>query len=239
MLISATLWTTCCHLEKNIISEHNNMKRLTTFILAILIGTIVFAQDDDSSVKGKEFKTIFHRTDGKIFISGFGGPQMAFTSIGNDFAHMMGGGGGIIVNNFFFGGYGLGLTTPIQYKYSTNNNETGVPEYSLEYSHGGFWLGFIIARRKPIHLSVSSQFGWGMLAQRESTNPDFAPVTQEPLFVISPIVELEMNLSHFFKVGIGGSTSLVRSPGISRTPYEAKDFLKPSVFVSFKFGWFN
>jgi len=30
----------------------------------------------------------------------------------------------------------------------------------------------------------------------------------------------------------------VHGPGIDRTDYSLKDFTKPSVFLSFKFGWF-
>ena len=162
---------------------------------------------------------------------------MTFGAIGNDFAHMMGGGGGIQVNNLFFGGYGVGLTTPMDYKKA--EDEIRTYSTSLEFGHGGLWAGIIIARKKPIHLSLSSQFGWGKIEQRLDSEYGLEPVTSEEVFVITPIAELEMNFSHFFKVGIGTSTSLVRGRGITYTPYERKDFLKPSVYLSFKFGWFN
>lgn len=213
------------------------MKKITLSLLIVLLGTLVMAQDEDLAGDEKnEFKTVFQRKGEKIFVTGFGGPVMAFTSIGKDFAHMMGGGGGILVNNFFFGGYGVGLTTPIDY---LNDNDGTQGTYSLEFGHGGLWTGFIVARKRPVHLSVSSQFGWGNVSQRVKTQPDLSPATQEPVFVVTPIVEIELNFSQFIKVGLGASTSLVRGAGIVYTPYRSEDFLQPSVYLTFKFGYFN
>ena len=89
-----------------------------TWLLLISISFVVtsFTQDDD-------FNTIFKKKDReKIRISGFGGPMMMFTAIGDDFAHMMGGGGAIIVGNAFFGGYGFGKTNKTTYKYNCDRN---------------------------------------------------------------------------------------------------------------------
>ena len=73
------------------------MKKLTLFIITLLITITSFSQDEDH-----EIQTLF---GSGVRISGFGGPFMSFTVINGEFAHMMGGGGGILLDNFFFGGY--------------------------------------------------------------------------------------------------------------------------------------
>jgi hypothetical protein len=81
--------------------------------------------------------------------------------------------------------------------------------------------------------------GWGNI----SLNPDIPDadvesVSSESIFVLSPIVELEMNFSRFVRVGIGGSFSYVTGAGITRTSYTTRDFLMPAITLSFKFGYF-
>ena len=220
--------------------RHVNMKKFTALFLTGLISLAIFAQEEETIYEKEqqdEYKTIFRRKDGRFFVSGFGGPIMSFSTIENNFAHMMGGGGGIIINNFFLGGYGLGLTTPLDFKGFSDNSVPDSSNVNLEFGHGGLWAGYIIAPRKPIHLSISAQFGWGNISSQ--LDYGLAPVSVDKVFVATPIVELELNFSHFFKVGLGSSVSYVRGPGITNTDYTVQDFMKPSFYLTFKFGWFN
>ena len=202
------------------------MKKLAIIITGILIYILPIQAQDE------EFKTIFQRDPDKpVFISGFGGPMMSFTSIDDHFAHLMGGGGGVIINNFFFGGYGLGLTTSIPYK-----NE---PEHSLDFGHGGLMCGVILGSNRPVHLSISSLFGWGSISETDPNIVGLDNIASYPVFVVTPVVEVELNFSRFFKVGAGTSMSFVNGAGIEQTTYSVRDFAKPSAFLSFKFGWFN
>lgn len=203
------------------------MKRVVLFILISLTSLhISKAQEDD------EFKTIFQKKEDKrIKVTGFGGPMMAFTAVEKDFVHMMGGGGAILVGNTFFGGYGMGKTNNTTYKY----NE----EYNLGYGYGGLWFGYIIGAYKPVHLAISAQMGWGNISQNpDIPDTDVEPVSSESIFVLTPIVELEMNFSRFVRIGLGGSVNYVTGTGITRTSYTTSDFLKPAITLSFKFGYF-
>ena len=83
----------CNNMQKRIA-----MKKWAFLSLLMVLTVPLWSQDDDPN----EFKTIFQGSGDDISISGFGGPMMSFTSIGESFAHMMGGGGGILINNFFF-----------------------------------------------------------------------------------------------------------------------------------------
>jgi len=185
-----------------------------------------------SQAQEEEFQTIFHKnTGGKIAISAFGGPFMQFTSIDKDFALMIGGGGGIMLGNIFIGGYGVGKSNEIPYK-SDNTN-------SLGFGHGGLWLGYTIFPKKSIHFSLSAQAGWGSISKKlKLPEGDYKNIDSDPITIITPMIEVEFNLSRFFKIGTGASWSYVSNISNS-SPYINKDFSTPSFMLSFKFGWFK
>ena len=198
------------------------MKRLI-FILCLLLPLITFAKDED------DFQTIFG--GGELKIRGFGGPLMAFTSIGDNFAHMMGGGGGIIINNFFFGGYGMGLTTEIPF-------EGGSSDELLEYGHGGLWFGLIMNQKRAIHPTFHVKTGWGSISKSIQGSYDVSNISSDKIFVVMPTIELEANISRFMKIGAGGSYTFMHGAD-KYYAYSNSAFKKPAVYLSFKFGWFN
>jgi hypothetical protein len=205
-------------------NNHSTMKRTLLLIAVCVLSFSLYAQED-------EFETIGKRQGG-LKVSGFAGPVMSFTRIGDDFTHMMGGGGGVIINNFFFGGYGMGKTTEITY--------AGEPNYNMTFGHGGFWLGYTFMHNKAIHPVIHTQLGWGKIGKVDKNlNIEPDPNFGDQVFVVSPAIELEMNFSHFFKLGVGANYSFVYNTGEVGSPYTFEDFAHPGVFMSLKFGWFK
>ena len=199
--------------------------------MKILLIAIAFALCPILTQAQTEYETIGGNSE-KVRISGFAGPIMEFTQIDDNFAHMMGGGGGVIINNFFFGGYGMGLTTEQTFR--------GEASYNLSYGHGGFWLGYTFKHNKAIHPVVHTQIGWGKIGKRPANlqvEPDYQ--YGDRVFVFTPTFELEMNFSHFFKLGAGVNYHFVYNTGALNSPYRFEDFANPSVFLSLKFGWFK
>jgi hypothetical protein len=198
-------------------------------LLCICVFTFSTAQESD------EFRTVFPKVDREenpLRITGLGGPMMQFTSIDNNFVHMMGGGGAILINNFYLGGYGMGITNNTPYK---NQEE----EYNLGFGHGGFWMGYVFKPYSPIHLDLSAMIGGGSISRKlENNNFDDQELDGESVFVLTPVAEVQFNFSRLFRLGVGTSFSYVTGAGISRTAYTVSDFLKPAVFLSFKFGYF-
>lgn len=207
------------------------MMKKIAIVLPLFISFVLasYAQEDG------DFKTVFPKRDKQeksIRISGFGGPMMQFTSIGSDFAHLMGGGGALLINNFYFGGYGYGTTNDIPYK---NQEE----EFNLNFGYGGIWMGYIFKPYSPVHFDISAQVGGGSISQTlRSGDYDTDEYGSESVFVLTPVVELQFNFSRLFRFGVGTSFNYVTGAGISRTAYTTKDFIKPSVYLSFKFGYF-
>ena len=155
-------------------------------------------------------------------ISGFGGPIMSFTSINGEFAHMMGGGGAVLLGDFWLGGYGEGLTNAI----TVGGNR-------IDFGHGGFWTGYSFMASKALHPTFSSQIGWGSITQ---TDDRYYPLTSDNVFVINPTLELEMNFTKFFRLGLGAHYRFVS--GVNTSTLTNADFSGPGAFLSFKFGWF-
>jgi len=188
----------------------------------------LFAQDPDETDfrKKNEVQTVMNTIEIKR-ISGFGGPTMSYSTIGGDFAFLMGGGGGIIVNNVFIGGYGEGLSNSIDIQKSTVIRD-------LNFGHGGFWVGYEIAHNAIIHPVISTRVGWGGISGYNYTDNKYF---QDNVFVVVPTISAEVNLTRFFKVNIGAeyrqTLNVNVAPGLSN-----KDFSSVGVYMNFLFGWF-
>jgi hypothetical protein len=201
----------------------NDKMMKKAFILALILGTAVSAFSQD-----KEFQTIFDNRD--VRISGLGGPFMQFTSVAGEFGHMMGGGGAVMLSNFFFGGYGLGLTNAIP-DYVNQN-----PSDRLTLGHGGFWLGYSLFGDRSIHFTFSSLIGWGEFGVMQ--NYATYPFVRDKIFLLSPTVEVEVNLTRYFRIGAGVSYNLYTMVDEYMHGYTNGDLSAPGGFLSFKFGWF-
>lgn len=201
------------------------MRKATFAGFILLISITAWSQE-------KEYQTIVDFDDTRI--SGMGGLLMQFTAVDGNFAHMLGGGGAILIGDFSFGAYGLGLTNNIPVSTDPNYAEFYSVGDRLSIGHGGFWLGYSLFGDRAIHVNFSSLIGWGSIG----IGSDYYPEVVHPdgIFVMSPTIEAELNLTRFFRLGLGATYNIytfVDLPG-----YTASDFSAPGGFLSFKFGWF-
>ncbi|MFC2086925.1 hypothetical protein ACFLSA_02025 [Bacteroidota bacterium] len=197
------------------------MKKLIISVLVIISSFGLYAQD-------YEFKTILGSDD--IRLTGFGGPFMQFSQVDGKFAHFMGGGGGLILNDkLILGGFGNGMTNAIE---ATKYNEE---DHKLEFGYGGLWFAYIISGRQAIHPVIHLQTGWGginLIDQGENS------IQNDFVTVFTPIIELEMNITQFFRMAIGASYRYTVGVGAIDGYTDDMDFSGPGGFLSFKFGWF-
>ncbi len=201
-------------------TKDNSMKKVIVPGLILFLAVAAHAQN-------REYRTIFDHQD--LRISGLGGPFMQFTAVAGEFGHMMGGGGAVMLNDFFVGGYGLGLTNAIP-DYLNDR-----PDNRLSLGHGGFWIGYVLFGDRPIHLSVSSLIGWGEFGMMD--RDAYYPYIRDNIFALSPTLELELNLTRYFRIGAGASYNLFAMVDGSHG-YTSSDLSAPAGFLSFKFGWF-
>ena len=155
---------------------------------------------------------------------------MQFTGVAGEFGFMMGGGGAVMLNDFYIGGYGLGLTNSIP-DYVNDN-----PSDRLYLGHGGFWLGYSLFGERPIHVSISSLIGWGEFGITQFDG--YYPFIRDNIFVLVPTLEVELNLTRYFRIGVGATYNLYTMVNEDLHGYRSSDLSAPGGFLSFKFGWF-
>jgi len=222
------------------------MKRFF-FILALFYSIAAISQND------KPTEYIFGN-NGNVMINGFGAPLVEFSFHGNEFAVSSGGGGAVLINQtFFFGAYGMGLATEhkvdgLQIK-QTNGTTINYPPMRKIFGHGGFWLGYIHNRKEAFHWGVSSKIGWGAigLCDADLENCDKGQIGTDNVFVLCPQVEVEMNMTKWFKINIGAGYRYVSgvdktytdSNGINKKYYNSSDFNSPQLTIGLLFGGFG
>jgi hypothetical protein len=201
------------------------MRKATLVGLILLIAMTSWSQE-------KEYKTIVDFNEARI--SGMGGVMMQFTAVDGNFAHMLGGGGAVLLGDFFVGAYGIGLTNMIPVTTDPNYGEYYSSGDRLSIGHGGFWIGYSLFGERAIHVNFSSLIGWGTIGIGSDYYPEV--LLPDGVFVMSPTIEADLNITRFFRLGIGATYNIytfVDLPG-----YTASDFSAPGGFLSFKFGWF-
>lgn len=202
------------------------MKFFTLWSLVVLV-TLPFiskSQDDD-------FEHLLK--DKKLSFSIFASPVFEFSQVNGSFGFSSGGGGAIILNQMLFvGGYGLKLAPVIEKELFLNGQN--YQNLEINFKHGGFWLGYIHNFRKLVHFGGSAKFGWGTIAMEDEALP---ANYDDHVLVITPQVEVEVNIARWFKINAGAGYRIVTS--INENVFSQKDFNSPEASIGFMFGWFR
>jgi hypothetical protein len=199
------------------------MRQLVLIVFAVLFSINLFAQKDDY-----EYKSIFG--DDKHY-SGVGGFGFGISYLGGEMAICSGGSGAVILNRkFLFGGYGTGINSDKSITY-TDKSDNSITLDNVEIGHGGLWMGYVFGGSNAIHPVVSLQSGFGSVAYY---NADYRTV--DPIFVVNPKVEIEFNITRYFRIGVGGNYLL--TTGVNRYGMNDNDYSGPGGQIAFRFGWF-
>lgn len=160
----------------------------------------------------------------------FVAPVIKFTELNDDGVGFMGGHAGLIINrNFVIGIGGFGLM---------NDIEVDVPrDRLLNFGYGGLLLGYINRSHKLVHLSVHSLIGGGGLCYMTWFDDDwFDDSYEDAVFVLEPGLDLELNVTRHFRIGLGGSYRLVY--GVDVADLSNYDISGPSASLTFTLGKF-
>lgn len=165
---------------------------------------------------------------GKIESGGFGGPVVKMTQFIDKSGVLVGGRGGWIINHtFVVGGGGYGLV-----------NEITAPNDSLlSIGYGGLELEYIHRSNKILHFTFQTLIGGGGVEYRDKRNKDAQnSIANDEFFVIEPGLNVNLNVSKNFRIGLGGSYRYVT--GVSLRGLENSDLSGPTALLTFKFGRF-
>ena len=210
--------------------------RITTLILIFVAG-LLFAQENNQD----EIKTLFSKG---AKIRGFGAFDMKISPVNDYNTLLIGGHGGIILNNnFMFGGGGYGM--------STTNRFDGIDPAQVLYIYGGYGgiiLGYALSPKEIVHVNFQALVGGGGFEISDTKDlRDIRDQNQLTLdhrieyssaFVIEPGIEAEINVTKFFRLGLGGSYRIVQGVTLDKNNITDSDLSNWVAQVSFKFGKF-
>jgi len=183
---------------------------------------LLFLMLVSSMLLAQEGKTLLGEVN---IIGAFGGPIIEVGSINGEVGADVGGGGALMINNFFIGGYGLGTDYP--------EIRIGEVDYNIRFKHGGLWLGYTTNPEKLVHFYSSLRMGSGK-SQIRGDGPDSG---SDRVFVMTPELGFEVNLTSFMRIAITGGYRVVN--GVSKIPgLDNNDFSSPIGGITFRFGGF-
>jgi hypothetical protein len=212
------------------------MKRVVFILLLLYVSIYSFSQvlEDKSSEKRKddEIRTLIEKSDD---IGGYGGLSVLYSQIDAKDAFVFGARGGLIMGHIF--ALGIAGTGFLNDSHLDNILDRNV---SLAGGYGGMFFEPIIFPRFPVHISVPVLIGIGGVAYTSveigEWENDYFVEDSETFLVAEPGIEMEMNITKFFRFSMGAYYRYTSEIELMNTD---KDVLNGFSFgVNFKFGKF-
>jgi hypothetical protein len=173
---------------------------------------------------------------GDVEHGGYGAPVVKFTQINDQFGLFVGARGGWIINHSIalgIGGYGL-----------ANNIDWGDRLSELKprlmMGYGGFEIEIILNSDDLIHFTFDALIGSGAVNYWDDDYFGTAHwdkwETADVFFVAEPAFNVDMNITSFFRVGVGASYRFIS--GVETLGLSNEDLSGFAGNVIFKFGSF-
>lgn len=164
---------------------------------------------------------------------GYGGPTIKVSEIKGETGVFVGGYGGWLINHtFMIGGGGYGLVNNIQAPIKGAGGET----LYYDIGYGGLVLEYIDSSHKLIHYTINALIGGGVLDYKKKDWEMNYQNTGDVFFVFEPGFNVELNVSSFFRVGLGVSYRFVN--GIELEGTSEQDLRGVAANLTLKFGMF-
>lgn len=199
--------------------------------------SMLFAQDTENTPR-EETSTVETLFPGNARFSGYGGPVVKFSPVKGSMGVFVGGYGGILINStLMIGGGGYGLAT------NTQADQSVAPGQSIGVGYGGLILEYIGSSNQAIHYAIQFFAGWGGATYYYRTFDRGIPVntgrnttSADGFFVMEPGLYLELNMTRWFRFGVGASYRYVN--GVELNGLTNNDLSNVSANLTFKFGKF-
>ncbi len=205
------------------------MKRTILLLLVLSLSVLTFSQTDTLQIK-----TVFKHKKGNTFIVA---QKFQFTEFDGNPTFMIGAGGGKIFNHKFLlggGGYGTMKGLPVKAKnYEPLNLDANI-SHSLHFGYGGFWTGYMYKWQNRIHLMSSVMWAMGAVSVKENSADQ--TVAMNLVYILQPMIELEINLTDFTRIGIAPEYRFVGN--VQLEGYNSLDFSGFGAVFFIKFGAF-
>ncbi len=212
------------------------MKKFILVMFGLLLGLISFCQKDEqtpqsSTGKNDEYRTIL---GGKGTNGAYGGISLQYTRIDQKDAFVGSLRGAWIINHCLaLGVSGTGFINDYHYDY------TSTYDMNLTGGYGGILLEPVLLPNFPAHLSVPLVLGMGAV-----TTVYYDPLytwknylNQTDVFMVfEPGIELELNISRFFRFAVGAYYRITSDIDLADTSPDVLNGLSGG--ITLKFGKF-
>ncbi len=195
----------------------------------------------------------------KVKVSGFGNTFGELSFIDGSVAYSSGGGGAFLFNyKTYLGIYSHDLVTSHSFSdiYPEGHNPITSPlapshiNNRIRFNHFGLWVGYIHNPFKLVHVGSSIRIGGGYMALFDSKIDfrEFDDHHRDWVGVVTPEIDLEMNIVRWFKINAGlgyrivlgvDNSTYVNSLGDSNRTFKASQFSSPIFNVKLMFGAFG
>lgn len=164
-------------------------------------------------------------------VRGYIGSLNTTTNLDGETAYMSGAqAAGIFNDHFIFGLYRLDLENNVF------SNNLSYIDSKIDFEHKGFILGYIFMPKRILHFNTNVQLGKGSLDIYDNVFDTW--IDDDLVFVVTPSLEAELNITKFLRIGIGANYRFTFDVD-QYANYTDEDFSDFGAFVSFKFGWFR
>ncbi|UCH13322.1 MAG: hypothetical protein JSV22_09415 [Bacteroidales bacterium] len=212
------------------------MNRIVSVIFILFLSLYSFSQieedDDIRKRKHDEIITLIGRSDE---IGGYGGLSVLYSQIDSKDAFVFGARGGLIMGHMF--SLGIGGAGFVNDSHLDNMLGRNV---SLAGGYGGMFFEPIILPRFPVHLSIPVLIGIGGVAYASvdirEWEEDYFVEDSETFLVAEPGIEVEMNITRFFRFTMGAYYRYTSEIELMNTEGDVLNGF--SFGVNFKFGKF-
>lgn len=219
------------------------MKKTFALLIMISLITVCYGQAEDDQETGRtgrdgDMVTLIGKSSS---IGGYGGISTLYSQIDSKDAFVFGARGAVIMGHVFaFGIAGAGFINEFQYDIGLDDN------VGLAGGYGGLFFEPIIMPRFPVHVSIPVTVGVGGVGlttyHNHWDNDNVMVDRSDAFFVVEPGIELELNITKFFRFSLGGYyryTSDINVSDVDLSRSIPKDALRGfSAGATFKFGFF-
>jgi hypothetical protein len=214
------------------------MKKLFLFVFIMAGSLAAFAQKDAGSGDPNQIRTFMGQNNS---VGGYGALSMQYSQINGRDAFVFGARGGILMGHMV----SMGLAINGFFNDKRYDPVSGYTQH-LAGGYGGFFFEPIVFPKYPVHVSFPVLIGGGGIGLYNNTGDNswdghFSSEASDAFMVIEPGIEVEMNITRFFRFCVGAHYRYTTDVQIDNPDY---DYVPGDVLrgflggVTFKFGRF-
>ncbi len=226
-----------CMQPLNLFSQENNKNTITGGDKTVTDESRT--DESKNEAEGEPTQTLVNLREATH--SGYAAPFVRFTTLNDEFSVFAGGRAGWIINDrYVLGISGCGLAT--MHKRSEITDREDPEDLNFGMGYGGVILEYYFFPNRLIHISVGALAGaggYGLVSSDENADEDVDhghDGSGESFFVLEPELNLFLNVTKFFRIGIGGTYRYVN--GVEKYGMKNNYLRDFSGQILLAFGWF-